>query len=79
MVPAIMPWTNQDKKKILAGKRWTEAVNDRMEVVCVIFIQNYSRKWMATGEESNKRVDGTPSKGKQGQCTLLDCDGRREM
>ena len=75
MVPAIMPWKNEERKKHLARNRWTEVVNDRMEAVCVIFIQNYGGKWMGTGA-ANKWVDG---KGKQGQCTLLVRDERQEI
>jgi hypothetical protein len=58
MVPAIMPWTMSEEKRTLMCMKWTKAVRPELEAACVIFIKNYSNKWM-TGTGTNLYVDGS--------------------
>jgi hypothetical protein len=67
MVTAIMPWTISERKSKLMSTKWTKAVRPEMEAACVMFILNYSTKWM-TGKGKNLYVDGN-SEGGKGEST----------
>jgi hypothetical protein len=67
MVPAIMPWTKAERKSTLMCTKWTKAVRPEMEAACVMFILNYSTKWM-TGTGKNLYVDGS-GEGAKGEST----------